>query len=100
MKAIVLTLLRAYKRFLSPALLPACRFVPSCSEYAVEAIERRGLFMGALLALYRLLRCNPCAHGGYDPVPENQFPVSGFQYPEQRRANDSPGNWKPETGNC
>jgi len=82
-KWVPLALLWVYKRFVSPALLPACRYVPSCSEYAAEAIERRGLICGGLLSVYRLLRCNPCARGGYDPVPgENQFPVSSDRFPE------------------
>jgi len=77
MSGIVVTLLRAYKRFLSPALLPACRYVPTCSEYAAEALERHGLFRGGLLGFYRVLRCNPFARGGYDPVPERRFSASG-----------------------
>jgi putative membrane protein insertion efficiency factor len=84
-KGIPLTLLWAYKRFVSPALLPACRYVPSCSEYAAEAIERQGLLRGGLLAVYRLLRCNPFARGGYDPVPSmNRFPVSSVQFQEPK----------------
>jgi hypothetical protein len=58
-----------YKRFLSPLLPRACRFEPTCSVYAREAIARYGLWRGAGLALYRLLRCNPFHRGGLDPVP-------------------------------
>ena len=62
-------LLKGYKRFLSPLLPPACRFVPTCSEYAAEAIGKHGIVKGSALALWRLLRCHPLCRGGYDPVP-------------------------------
>ena len=62
-------LLSGYKRFLSPLLPPACRFHPTCSEYAREAILRHGLWKGAWLALRRLSRCHPFHPGGLDPVP-------------------------------
>lgn len=65
----VLTLLRAYKWALSPFLPPACRYVPTCSDYAVEAIERHGAFRGSAIAIWRVLRCHPFVRGGYDPVP-------------------------------
>ena len=61
--------LRCYKRFISPMLPHACRFVPTCSEYAMEAIERQGVVRGSVLAAGRLLRCHPFARAGYDPVP-------------------------------
>ncbi len=61
-------LLYGYKRWVSPALPPACRYVPSCSEYAQEAVERYGTVKGVLLAVWRVLRCHPLARGGYDPV--------------------------------
>jgi putative membrane protein insertion efficiency factor len=61
-------LLRAYRRFLSPLLPPACRFEPTCSRYALEAIERHGALRGSLLAVRRLARCHPFHPGGYDPV--------------------------------
>lgn len=62
------TLLKGYKRYLSPLFPPSCRFTPTCSEYAIEALRSRGLVRGLLLALFRLLRCHPFARGGYDPV--------------------------------
>ena len=60
---------RAYKRLLSPILPPACRFHPTCSEYAAEAIEIHGALKGSTLAASRVLRCNPWSTGGFDPVP-------------------------------
>ena len=62
-------LLRWYKRAVSPLLPPACRYTPTCSEYAIEAFETHGFVRGALLATRRLISCNPLARGGYDPVP-------------------------------
>ena len=61
--------LRAYKRLVSPFMPPACRFHPSCSEYAAEAVEVHGALRGSALAAGRLLRCNPWGAGGIDPVP-------------------------------
>ena len=72
LKTLLLTLLRGYKWALSPFLSPACRYVPTCSEYAAEAIERHGAFRGSAMAIWRLLRCHPFVRGGYDPVPLNQ----------------------------
>lgn len=70
MKRILLWLLQFYKRNISPLNPPACRFIPTCSEYAATAIERYGAFHGSWLAFKRLIRCNPLCKGGYDPVPE------------------------------
>lgn len=67
-KLVVMQLLRAYKWAISPMFPAACRYVPTCSEYAMEAIERHGVLRGGLMALARLLRCHPFARGGYDPV--------------------------------
>lgn len=64
-----LWLLRWYKIAVSPLLPPACRYTPTCSEYAMEAIERRGVAVGTLLAVRRVLSCHPFSRGGYDPVP-------------------------------
>jgi putative membrane protein insertion efficiency factor len=66
----LLLLLRFYKRFISPLLGQRCRFHPSCSEYAAEAIQRHGHWHGIRLALWRLARCQPFCEGGFDPVPD------------------------------
>ncbi len=78
MQRVILFLLMVYKRAISPWLPPACRFEPSCSIYAMEAVQRHGAGRGSLLALWRLLRCNPLFKGGYDPVPPKIAPRSGF----------------------
>ncbi len=70
MRAAALLLLRAYKRLISPLLPPACRFYPTCSEYAAQAIAKHGLARGGILAAKRLVKCNPLHPGGFDPVPE------------------------------
>jgi uncharacterized protein len=57
-----------YQRLVSPLLGPRCRYYPSCSRYAVEAVQRYGILRGLVLAAWRVLRCNPWSHGGYDPV--------------------------------
>jgi putative membrane protein insertion efficiency factor len=64
----VLALLRSYKAVISPLLPPACRFVPTCSEYATTAIERYGVLRGGWLGVRRLSKCHPFHRGGYDPV--------------------------------
>ena len=70
MKRVLLTTIAFYQRRISPAFPRRCRYEPSCSSYAAEAIGRFGLLRGSLLAAWRLLRCNPFSHGGFDPVPE------------------------------
>lgn len=69
MAKVAIGLIGLYKRFLSPLLPPMCRFQPTCSQYAAEAISRHGLLRGGLLGVRRLLRCNPMFPGGHDPVP-------------------------------
>ena len=62
-------LIRFYQKYISPLFPGCCRFTPTCSQYAVEAIEKYGALKGGLMAAWRILRCNPFAKGGYDPVP-------------------------------
>ena len=69
--AILLVPIRAYQRLVSPALPRRCKYEPTCSAYTAEAIRELGVARGTILAAWRLLRCNPFSHGGYDPV-ENQ----------------------------
>jgi len=74
MKRFLLGLIRFYRRYLSPRKRkPSCRYVPTCSQYAVTAGERYGAGKGGRMALWRLLRCNPFSRGGYDPVPEDLY---------------------------
>jgi len=69
-KRIPLGAIGAYQRWISPHRARRCRYEPTCSAYAVEAIERFGALRGTILAAWRLLRCNPFSHGGFDPVPK------------------------------
>ncbi len=68
MRWLVLSLIRAYRLCLSPFLPPACRFTPTCSEYAIQAVEKYGIIRGGWMSLRRLLRCHPLRPGGFDPV--------------------------------
>lgn len=72
MKSFIIKSIRFYQKKISPLFGPRCRFYPTCSQYAVEAVERFGAFKGSLLAVSRLLRCNILFPGGYDPVPEKK----------------------------
>ena len=72
MKGIFLRLIRFYQKYISPMKQPCCKYIPTCSNYAIQAIERFGIVKGGCLALFRLLRCNPFSRGGYDPVPEKR----------------------------
>jgi len=76
MRAVAVFLIRCYRRFISPVLPPSCRFEPTCSAYAIEAIQKKGLLRGSAMALWRILRCNPFSKGGYDPV-ERPAPDDG-----------------------
>ncbi|MBR4173663.1 MAG: membrane protein insertion efficiency factor YidD [Clostridia bacterium] len=70
MKNVVISFIKFYRRHISPIKrYPSCRFTPTCSEYAICALEKYGLFKGLCLAIWRFLRCNPFCKGGYDPVP-------------------------------
>lgn len=68
MRRIVIVIIKTYKRFISPILPDSCRFYPSCSQYAIEAMEKYGFMRGSWIASYRIMRCNPFNKGGYDPV--------------------------------
>ncbi len=70
-RAVIVLPLRLYQRVVSPAVASRCKYYPSCSEYAAQSISRFGILRGLVLAGWRLLRCNPWSHGGFDPV-ENQ----------------------------
>ena len=72
MKRVLIACIRFYQTALSPYKRPCCKYYPTCSNYAVEAIERFGAFEGFWLALFRILRCNPFSRGGFDPVPEKR----------------------------
>ncbi len=69
MKKLLLWLIKGYRYFISPLFPPTCRFQPTCSQYAIEAITLHGTFKGSWLAVNRILRCHPFHPGGYDPVP-------------------------------
>lgn len=71
MKQIFVFLIKKYQKYISPYKGTKCPYFPSCSQYGLEAVERYGAFKGGLMALYRILRCNPFSKGGVDPVPLN-----------------------------
>jgi putative membrane protein insertion efficiency factor len=86
-RAAALAPIVAYQRFVSPALPRRCKYYPTCSAYAVEAIREVGVVRGSILAAWRLVRCNPFSHGGYDPVENRRF----FKSTSDRPASDQPG---------
>jgi len=69
MKKILIFLIKLYRKYISPLKRTKCPYIPTCSEYGLEAIEKYGAIKGGLLAAWRILRCNPFSSGGYDPVP-------------------------------
>ena len=71
MRKLLGRLIRLYQQSVSSCTQPHCNYTPTCSQYAAEAIERFGAFRGSILAIWRLLRCNPLSRGGYDPVPDH-----------------------------
>ncbi|MBE6404139.1 MAG: membrane protein insertion efficiency factor YidD [Lentisphaeria bacterium] len=71
--ALPLLLIRVYQLTLSPFIGQCCRFTPSCSRYATEALKRHGFWYGSILTIYRLIRCQPFCKGGYDPVPPRKI---------------------------
>ena len=87
-RAVVLAPIRFYQRFISPAFPARCRYHPSCSAYAVQAIRTFGILRGSVLAAWRLLRCNPFSHGGFDPVEAQRLfrPRSGPEPPTLARS--------------
>ena len=68
MKWLIISLIRIYQRLISPLLPRTCRFYPTCSQYFIEAVQKRGVIVGTLKGCWRILRCNPFCDGGYDPV--------------------------------
>lgn len=68
MKRIVVSLIKFYRHWVSPMYTPCCKYRPTCSEYALQAVEKHGAIKGSLMAIWRILRCNPFSKGGYDPV--------------------------------
>ncbi|MDE6672567.1 MAG: membrane protein insertion efficiency factor YidD [Ruminococcus sp.] len=81
MKHLLILLVKFYRKFISPLFPPCCKYYPTCSTYALQAIERFGAFRGILLAIWRLLRCNPWSMGGIDYVPEKfTFRIKKYDY--------------------
>ena len=72
MKRVLINIIKAYKSCLSPYIIRSCRYYPSCSDYAIEAVEHYGALKGAAMAIKRLLRCHPFAAGGFDPVQKKE----------------------------
>ena len=77
MKKLILKLIMLYRKKISPLKKPCCRFRPTCSSYALKAVENHGAFLGSLMAIARIIRCNPYCRGGYDPVPDHFTLMSG-----------------------
>lgn len=86
-RAVAVAPIRFYRRFISPALPPRCKYEPSCSRYAEQAIREYGILRGLVLAGWRLMRCNPWSHGGYDPVHDQRLFPHADRMPRAPRAN-------------
>ena len=71
MKKLLIYFVKFYQRFLSPLIGKNCIYTPTCSTYMIEAIEKRGVFIGTIMGIYRIFRCNPLSKGGFDPVKDN-----------------------------
>ncbi len=69
MKKILITMIKFYQKYISPMKRTKCPYYPTCSQYGLEAVEKYGVLKGSVLAIWRILRCNPFSKGGYDPVP-------------------------------
>ena len=96
MKYLCIWLIKFYRKCISPLKgRPCCRFVPTCSAYALEAFQTRGFFIGLILSVWRILRCNPFCAGGYDPVPEK-----GLRYKGSREIPTSLQGCSGEEGSC
>ena len=85
-RTVAIAPIRAYQRLISPALPRRCKYHPTCSAYAVDAIRADGILRGSVLAAWRLLRCNPFSHGGYDPVSAQRL----FRAPGRTSSPDRP----------
>jgi uncharacterized protein len=83
MRRLALAPIRAYQRLISPALPRRCKYEPTCSAYAAQAVEDFGILRGLVLAAWRLLRCNPFSHGGYDPVSAQRLFARGAAVSER-----------------
>ena len=79
MRALLIFFVKAYRWLISPLIGPSCRFYPSCSAYALDALEQHGALRGGWLAVRRLGRCHPWNEGGYDPVPSPAAPACGAE---------------------
>jgi len=99
MKSLALGLLILYKRWISPAFPPSCRYVPSCSEYAMEAVERFGALRGGVMAAWRVMRCHPLAKGGLDPVVKDSVGNPNLTSQKTRREGGAPSTGMAATTN-
>ena len=90
MKAFLIALVKFYRRNISPYTKPSCRYVPTCSAYAVEAVTEWGILCGTLLALRRVIRCNPFSKGGHDPVPKRKEVFSKIRERLRRTKSQTP----------
>jgi hypothetical protein len=95
---ILIAPIRAYQRFISPAFGPRCRYYPTCSEYAVQAIRELGPVRGSILAGWRLLRCNPFSHGGVDEISDRRLFRHTLTRSERERKAQHPGLAPPTGG--
>ena len=83
MKFIFISIIKFYRKYLSPLKSTKCPYYPTCSEYGLEAVQTFGAFKGGLLAVWRILRCNPLSKGGYDPVPRIKYKSKNIREEEE-----------------
>lgn len=88
MKRVAEFIIRAYQKYISPLKKPCCRYYPTCSEYALEAVRKHGTLKGLILAAWRLLRCNPYSRGGVDYVPE-KFHLYTLKSEQKKKDRDN-----------